>query len=387
MNDQVPDRYNDLKAVPGHKNWYRNPISLKLTWRRRGLTVRTGLTQITKAKEFLEIELARLQGRAETSAKKRLRGVSNPGLADAWELLIEEKKADTQASTIASYNKNWRVALEPFWGTKFAQDLTPQNIHEYKLWYLANHPKRYFKKTFIHFQVLNKFLLKQKFINALPDVSMLASVDDVTERASKRIKAGRVYTRAELKALQEAALRYEDTDARGLTSEHKEILGLRAQLGVAIGAKCGMRKMEALALEWGHVDSASAMLKVWSQKNNKWREVPMVPDLVKLFEAQRRLTGESRWVFPMPSDPDRHISGQVFDKVWVKVKKTAKIKGRARFHDLRHTFATTTAEDNWNPVTACAVLDMGLHVYQRIYCKPSFEKKAELMLKSFGGAA
>lgn len=377
-------RYNDLKAILGHKNFYRNPVSNKITFRRKNVRIATGVTQITKAKEKVEEELARRQGRVETSVKKRLKGLSNPLLSDVWELLLEHKRSDTKPSTIKTYVKNWNVALEPFWGEKFAQDLTAENLTEFKEWYLAEHPARYFKKTFIHFQVLLKFMQKQKFINELPEISILANLDQTVEKASKRVKAGRVYTKAEIAALEEAARNFRAVEAPEL-SETQEALSIRAQLGVALGALCGMRKMEGLSLEWAHVDFTAGMIKVWSQKNHKWREVPMVPKLAALFRKQQKLSGSGKWVFPMPSNPERYISSQIFDKVWVKVKGLAKLKGRGRYHDLRHTFATVTAEDNWNPVTACSVLDMGLQVYQRVYCKPSFEKKTELMLKSFGG--
>ena len=388
MNEEskVP-RYNDLKAIPGHKNYYRNPVSQKITYKRRGVRIATGVTQITRAKEAVELELAKIHGRVESSAKKRIRGVSNPVLCDVWSVMLDERRVDTKASTIQTYNKNWRVALEPFWGEKFAHDVSSETLLEYKHWYLKTHPTRYFKKTFIHLQVLLKYMLKQKFINELPDLEPLAIIDDLTNKASKRVRAGRVFTSEELSGMWTAAEEYDETDSRGVTAEHKEVLALRVHLGYALGAKCGMRKMEGLSLEWAeHIDFEDSKLKVWSQKNHKWREVPLVPDVKTLFRRQYKISGRGRWVFPMPSDPTRHISSQIFDKLWIKVKRNAGIKGRARYHDLRHTFATLTAENDWNPVTACAVLDMNLETYQKIYCKPSFEKKAELMLRTFGGA-
>ena len=101
---------------------------------------------------------------------------------------------------------------------------------------------------------------------------------------------------------------------------------------------------------------------------------------MEAFQIQKQFT-DSVWVFPMPSDPTRHISSQVFDKVWFKCRSLAGVTGR--YHDLRHTFATKTAEDGWPPVVACEVLDQSLAIYQKTYCKPSQESKTKWMLKTF----
>lgn len=384
MSKEEPS-YSDLKKIEGHKNFYRNPLSQKITWKRRGVWIRTGVTQITRAKEVVEQELAKRQGRAEPNVRKRLKGVSNPLLSDTWELLLEEKRTDTKESTLKTYEKNWRVALKPFWGEKYVQDLTPETFSDYKNWYLTHHPKRYFKKTFIHFQWFLKGLVKAKYLLTLPSLEVLEPINDKVQKNSKRVKAGRVLSKGELAKLEAAAISYVNRKDIDIPAEHKEMLSNRGQLGLAFGAFCGMRKMEILSLKWEHINFEEAVAKVWSDKNDKWRDVPLVPKLLKLLEAQRRFAGESEFIFPMPRDNTQHLSSQNFDRIWKVIKKMAGFKQRTRFHDLRHTFATRTAEENWPPVLACSVLDMSLGVYQREYCKPSFEKKSEWMNKTFGG--
>jgi integrase len=383
MTESRTARYWDLKVIPGHKNFYRNSLSQKITYQRKGIRIRTGVTQITKAKEIVEAELAKRLNQT-MPVRKRLHGVSNPLIKDVWDLLMEDKKAESRPSTIRTYNKNWSIGLDGFWGEKYVSDLTQENIAEFKRWTLRTHPTRYFEKTLIHFKWLLKGIKKAGYIAEMPDVSILDNVEELTTKAAKRTKVGRVLKDVELKALFEAAAAYVAGDDRGVEKEHKAVLGLRAQLGVALGAKCGMRKMEAMGLEWANIDLKNGIAKVWSDKNANWREVPLVPTLRDLFKKQFELTGSSRYVFPMPTDPARHISGQVFDKVWIKVKRDAKIKGRLRFHDLRHTFASMTANDGWPHKVACEILDMSMAIYDKVYAKASAEKKVEWVNRTFG---
>jgi integrase len=385
MSEERAPNYKDLKAIDGHKNYYRNPLSQKITWKRKSVWIRTGVTQITKAKEIVEAELAKRQGKA-LPVRQRLRGVPNPPLKDVWDLLLEEKRSEAKPSTMKTYAKNWSVGLEGFWGDKFAQDLNEENIAEYKQWYLRVHPTRHFQKTLIHFMLLAKSLKKNGYIREIPDMSALSTVNETTTKKAKREKPGRVLRPAEQKVLELAAATYDQGDARGLTSEHKRMLCLRIQLAIALGGRCGMRKMEALGLEWSRIDLKNGVAQVWSDKNSKWRDVPLVPFVLELMKLQFELTGTGKYVFPMPTEPSRHITSQVLDKLWVKVKRQASVKGRLRFHDLRHTFASRTADDGWPPKAACAVLDMSLDVYDRVYAKASLEKITEWMRRTFGGA-
>lgn len=380
-------RYNDLKKIEGHKNYYRNGISKKITFQRRGVRISTGLTQITKAKEFVELELARLSGTTQTTAAKRIKGVSNPLIKDAWDAMIDEKKVDWRGSTQRTYNKNWNVGLKGFWDGKNAQDITPANLTAYKAWYLENHPGRQFKKNMIHIETFLKWMHAKKFLGAIPDLSGLQSLVDLIEKNAKREKVGRRLAMTELAAIEEAAAGFNATNANGTTTEHKELLAARVQLGIGLGWRCGLRKMEALSLPWDKIDFERGLIHVWSQKNHKWRKVPMVSQTRIFFENQRAFTGHTKWVFPMPTDPDRFISGQVFDKLWIQVKKKAKVVGRLRFHDLRHTCASITADDGWPWKAACEMLDMSGDIYDRVYAKASIEKIAEFAVKSFGGVA
>lgn len=91
----------------------------------------------------------------------------------------------------------------------------------------------------------------------------------------------------------------------------------------------------------------------------------------------------SGYIFPQLSDTSKHIMGQYFDKDWIRTKREAKLRGRARIHDIRHTFATQTARDNWPTAVACTVLDMSAKEYMKTYVHINDKDMAGWLAGSF----
>jgi integrase len=378
-------RYSDLIKIEGHKNYYRNPVSQIIYFKKDGTKISTGEKQILRAKRAAEVKLAE-KNRTATKAQifRKQAKIKNPYIEHVWNELLEAKRPEVEPSTMRNYHKSWKYGFGPFWKDKTVKDLTDENILKYRAWYLETNPTRKFEHTYVHFGMTVRSAFDRRIINEKPNLNLLKNLDETISKNAKRPPVGRVYTEEECEDLLYAADTYAETKIGGTTLKHKRILENRARLGVRLGLKAGLRKMEALKLRWENVNQKKMIMNVWSQKNHKWREVPLLPELLALFKAQQELVGKTPWVFPMPSDPTRHISSQVFDKVWIRVKQLAETVGRARFHDLRHTFASKTAEDSWPPITACEVLDMSLNEYQKTYAKTSAAKKAEMMRMSFG---
>lgn len=64
-------------------------------------------------------------------------------------------------------------------------------------------------------------------------------------------------------------------------------------------------------------------------------------------------------------------------------EREAKLRGRARIHDIRHTFATQTARDNWPTAVACTVLDMSAKEYMKTYVHINDKDMAGWLTGSF----
>jgi integrase len=103
---------------------------------------------------------------------------------------------------------------------------------------------------------------------------------------------------------------------------------LRPVLCVAL--MTGMRRGEILDLDWRNVDLRQSFIYILRSKSNKRRNVPVPNKLREMFLS-------------LGPKPD----GRVFNLPYISLRKyfaralrQADIKGRFRFHDLRHTFAS-----------------------------------------------
>lgn len=382
MGKVKQSRASDLKAVPGHRNYYRSVKSGIIYYKDQQLgKFSTGETTIMRAKKVVEKRKLELAGTSSDEASDKIAGVTNPLIIRSWYALMREKKKENDESTMKKYWVNWKHGIKRFWGTKRELDITDENIQKYKEWYLENLPTRYALKTVSHLGMLFRWMLKKKRLKQLPDMEPLLNLDDVIAKNTKRLKVGRPYDEVtEIQPMLKAAKKV----------SHEEYLCARTYCGITLGVRTGMRKeSEILKLPWSKVDFLNKVIHVWSTKNHKWREVPMTEEVMVALKWQHRFTGHTKWVFAGVQKSDQHISSQVFDWFWYRVQEMADIKDRdvaraRRFHDLRGTFASQTANDGWPVKIACDILDMSIKEYEKTYAKSSAIKRNEWMEKSFG---
>lgn len=100
----------------------------------------------------------------------------------------------------------------------------------------------------------------------------------------------------------------------------------------------GMRKGEALALEWDRVDLDAGMIlihpsKDWRPKSNEPREVPIGSALLPWLTGPRE---SERWVFPAPRTGSRYVVWP--QKQWDRARVASKVGGSP--HVCRHTYAS-----------------------------------------------
>jgi integrase len=408
MSEAKRNPLQELVRLEKYEGYYICPANGRITYRKSHngvhhkiatgvvgkIDLKTGKVDgIAKAREIVEIELEkRRTGKTESAIKRERRGVTNPLLEDLYKELSELKTEGKEQATKDNYAKAWRNGMAFYWRGKTAADFKTENMPAYKKAYLEHKASRLFEKTFDFMKMFGRFLVERKHIAELPDFKELGDLDEIIRKNKRYVKAGRVYTSAEQRAMLGAWEHFLTTQVGGTTTRHKRLLAARARLGLRLGLLCGLRMNEFLMLEREKVDLDKAVMHVWSFKNHKWREVPLVSEVVEAFKYQFEANAhlKSKFIFPMPSDPSRYLSDQVFDKTWYKVRDIAGVIPRrkydARFHDLRKTFATMTAEEGWPWKVACEILDMSLEEYEKTYAnKVSLESKSAFMNRQFGG--
>ena len=105
---------------------------------------------------------------------------------------------------------------------------------------------------------------------------------------------------------------------------------------VLLSINTGLRRAEALALEWDAIDFDRSILTVRAAtaKSSKTRHIPLNGPTKDMLAAWKDWTG-NRYVFEGPAGGPMHD----VRTAWEGVLKSAGIKN-FRWHDLRHTFAS-----------------------------------------------
>lgn len=130
----------------------------------------------------------------------------------------------------------------------------------------------------------------------------------------------------------------------------------------------GMRRGEICVLKWDDLNFTTGELHIQRQayhvkgeiyiskpKTKSSDRVIILPPAVMnvLRELQKRT--ESEWMFPSPVKPDAPFDSQSIYRKMKKVLKRAQCKD-VRFHDLRHTFATTALKHGMDVKTLSAII-------------------------------
>jgi len=105
---------------------------------------------------------------------------------------------------------------------------------------------------------------------------------------------------------------------------------------IFLGAFAGLRKSEAVALQWADVDLARGTLRVRPSKGYDERTVPLAPRL-KRYLAERR-AAEPDAARVVSGIPNAAAAGHRARKLWESTG--VKRRGEPVLHGLRHHFAT-----------------------------------------------
>jgi integrase len=355
-----------LERVKGHPGYWKNPVSNIIYWRGtikgKKFKKSTGETQISRARTFIDDFVLKLTSDNINRAKRASAGVVNPRLGDIWQEIIEERTPTRSHATAERYELIWRLYLGPFWADRHISDMNKKVILKFESEFRTKFKGKSFAQVKKYLEMLINHLFHEQYIEKKLKVQDL---DRAEGGYAKRKKHFRVYKPDEQDALVMHAV------------------NLRTKVVIVGYQDTGARNMELLSAGRDQVDFEADTIKLWSQKNKEWRVLPLTMRFKDALREWLAQAIESDYLFPAPRDPGTHIASQVFNKDWIATKKAAKIKGRARIHDLRHTVATKTSEDKWPTKYACEFLDMSPTVYLDTYVHTTASGLLDLVRTSF----
>lgn len=197
--------------------------------------------------------------------------------------------------------------------------------------------------------IISNYAYQQKYTTHLIKFPM---TDPESERS------GRVYTNAELKSL-------------WLCMDES------LKLQFVLSLECYMRLREVLHLTWDRVDLDNKKIILRKQdvktgsKCGKGRVVPLSENAFRyLSEMNKHAT--TKWVFPNPQKTS-YMNENRF--MWRKCKAAARIKGRARWHDLRHTALSIAVMEKNVPLPHLSrVAGLSIRTLERVYLHSEVEQ-------------
>lgn len=114
---------------------------------------------------------------------------------------------------------------------------------------------------------------------------------------------------------------------------------------VVIMGECGLRRSEAINLEWKHVDYANKRITLEGTKGKRVRIVPLSGKAIGALRSLRRFV-HAPFIFVHQISGERWTSP---DKAFRIARKKAKL-GWVTFHTLRHMRCTRWLEEGHHPV-------------------------------------
>jgi integrase len=104
----------------------------------------------------------------------------------------------------------------------------------------------------------------------------------------------------------------------------------------------GARLSEILGLQWSHVDFEAGTIALPGRKGSQRKPHPASTHVLELLAVLPHIEG-SPWVLPREGNPSRHVTKEVMEHAWHRLRCRAQIED-VRIHDLRHTVGTYAAQ-------------------------------------------
>jgi integrase len=233
-------------------------------------------------------------------------------------------------------------------------DISRVNLERWSNW-LRGYMRRSKRTTFKDFPKNMNIVLRYAYEQQY--VSHLISLPNPD--AGKIKRKARVYTPDELGALY-------------------NVMNDDTKLQFVLSYQCYMRLREVLYLTWDRIDFKTGEITLNAEdvktgsRTGKGRIFKASSDIIERLKERRLSAGPSRYVFPSPVSPNQPIEDN--KKAWIGAKKRAGIKGKATWHEIRHTAITHALMIHGvEPMMVSEFAGVSVATIQRVYLHSTAE--------------
>lgn len=255
------------------------------------------------------------------------------------------------ASTAESYRRIIKNVIKPRIGPVKVTSLTRQDISKlHKA--LSSTPRQ----ANLALSILSKALNLAEVWNLRPELSnpvRLVKRYKETERerflsAEELERLGRTFEEAETIGLP-WQIKASGSRRKHLPREEdnrRTLVNPMALAGIRLLLFTGARLSEILELRWSDVNAEDGTIALPARKGLGRKAHPVNTNALEVLDALPRLP-DSPFVLPRAGDPTRHISKEVMENAWQRLRARAQLDD-VRLHDLRHTVGTFASQSGCN---------------------------------------
>ena len=292
-------------------------------------------------------------------------------LKDVYDLWAEEKALYVKQSSFAAYSLIVYNQILPTFGEK--EEITEKELQTFLLEKLQHLSQKTIKDAFIVLKMIIRFGVKNGYWEKVPPFEDL--------------KYPTNHDKYELETLT-------PSDYKKIVIHVKENFSFRT-LGILIVLSTGLRIGEICALTWEDIDLERGVIKinktiqriytVYSNGErrtelvigkpktiNSAREVPISPDLMRIFKPLLKIVNKEYYVLTNDLKPTEPRTYRTFYEEYMKTLGIKKLK----FHGLRHSFATQLIAAKVDIKTVSTLLGHStIQTTYNLYVHPSQEDK------------
>lgn len=285
--------------------------------------------------------------------KEEASGNANKLFRDFYQMAIEEKeRLEVRAATLRRINTIWKNNIEPFCGDLKPSEIIDQDrnfIDDFMKWHRKSRPGVQFINTFKYLGNVFRIMAERGAIpfDKIPKLEL-----PKPESRHHVSKKGRIVQDEEFLSVH-----------RSTAADYQLILSIAFYLGMR-KMEIGSLRPEQVVLEPGegyffdfrHEDTKTGLERMVS-----------IPEFLVKRVLDCKANCGGYFLFPSPQDSTKAITSKSIDYAWKVAKLAAKVPGRIRFHDLRHTRATAMVSAGENPLLISTHLGMTIQTLQKRY--------------------